>query len=297
MGSVIALTISKPVEIRMFKTEIDAKLYEKQLELQKEYEKRTTANFEERLKVVEGDLGKIVAERQKIVDRIKVAEQAYTDNLMGKANGVGAGNGPLSKALKGQLDAINDELNRFDNLNAAKLNDAEKKRKAILTEKEKALMQNVTVANGLDGLLERLKLAHEIAGFWISLFITLLFMAIELAPIFFKLMMIKSPYDYLDENHKALIIARHGVQKKGHLIGGSDLKDSSGKPINHATELEYEVYLLADKMLEEKIRLLESELKIKQHIIDKHIISKKSDIDAHPEKYIQTEDSSNAQQA
>jgi hypothetical protein len=297
MGSVIALTISKPVEIRMFKTEIDAKLYEKQLELQKEYEKRTTANFEERLKVVEGDLGKIVAERQKIVDRIKVAEQAYTDNLMGKANGVGAGNGPLSKALKGQLDAINDELNRFDNLNATKLNDAEKKRKAILTEKEKALMQNVTVANGLDGLLERLKLAHEIAGFWISLFITLLFMAIELAPIFFKLMMIKSPYDYLDENHKALIIARHGVQKKGHLIGGSDLKDSSGKPINRATELEYDVYLLADKMLEEKIRLLESELKIKQHIIDKHIISKKSDIDAHPEKYIQTEDSSNAQQA
>ena len=291
MGSIIALTISKPVEIRMFKTEIDAKLYEKQLELQKEFEKRTTANFEERLKVVETDLGKIVIDRQKIVDRLKVAEQAYTDNLMGKANGIGAGNGPLSKALKGQLDAINEELNRFDKSNADKLNEAEKKRKGILAEKETALMQNITVANGLDGLLERLKLAHEIAGFTISLFITLLFMSIELAPIFFKLMMIKSPYDYLDENHKAIIIARHGVQKKGQLIPGSEVRDSSGKLINRAAELEYDVYLLADKILEEKIKLLESELKIKQHIIERHIDKKKTDIDAHPDKYIQSDPS------
>ena len=59
---------------------------------------------------------------------------------MGKANGIGAGNGPLSKALKGQLDAINEELNRFDKSNADKLNEAEKKRKGILAEKETALM-------------------------------------------------------------------------------------------------------------------------------------------------------------
>src|SRR5579863_6894589 len=31
MGAIIAMTISKPVEIRMFKTEIDARLYEEQL--------------------------------------------------------------------------------------------------------------------------------------------------------------------------------------------------------------------------------------------------------------------------
>ena len=178
MGAVIALTISKPVEIRMFKTEIDAKLFEKQLELQKDFEKRTTANFEERLKVVETDLGKIYTDRQDLLSRIKAAEQAYEDNLMGKANGVNAGNGPLSKALKEQLETLNADLARFDQINGDKLKESETKRKAILAEKEIALSKNVQVANGLDGLLERIKLSHEIAGFWISLFITLLFMSI-----------------------------------------------------------------------------------------------------------------------
>jgi hypothetical protein len=49
MGAIIAITISKPIEIRMFQTEINNKLYEKQLILQKEFEKRTTANFYEAL--------------------------------------------------------------------------------------------------------------------------------------------------------------------------------------------------------------------------------------------------------
>ena len=35
MGAIIAITISKPIEIRMFQTEINNKLYVKQLELQK----------------------------------------------------------------------------------------------------------------------------------------------------------------------------------------------------------------------------------------------------------------------
>ena len=34
-----------------------------------------------------------------------------------------------------------------------------------------------------------------------------LFMAIELTPIFFKMMLIKSPYDFMNDNVKALIKA------------------------------------------------------------------------------------------
>lgn len=165
-----------------------------------------------------------------------------------------------------------------------------KEKDEIEKNREKAINESQAYSDNLDGLLERIKISHEIAGFWISLFITLLFMSIELAPIFFKLMMIKSPYDYLDENHKAIIIARHGVQKKGHLINQTNLTDGKGNLLNRAAELEYDVYLLADKLLEEKIKLLESELKIKHHIIEKHIDKKKSDIDANPDKYIEPEE-------
>ena len=45
MGAIIAITISKPVEIRMFKTEIDVKLHEKQLEQQQAYKAKTDSVF------------------------------------------------------------------------------------------------------------------------------------------------------------------------------------------------------------------------------------------------------------
>lgn len=275
MGAIIAITISKPIEIRMFQTEINNKLYEKQLELQKEFEKKTTANFEERLKVVEGDLGEVGKQRQDLISRIKIAEQAYTDNLMGKANGIGAGNGPLSKALKSQIDALNTELDRFDQQNGDKINDADKKRKEILAEKEKVLATNVQVAQGLDGLLERIKLAHEVAGFWITLFITLLFMAIELTPIFFKLMLNKTPYDYLSENRDDLIRAENGIEVRYDYY-----KDKEG--IERHLIINHE----AEKMIFEKMKVTEIQKELTEYAIARYKEREKEKIDGNLDEYI-----------
>ena len=275
MGAIIAITISKPIEIRMFQTEINNKLYEKQLELQKEFEKKTTANFEERLKVVEGDLGEVGKQRQDLISRIKIAEQAYTDNLMGKANGIGAGNGPLSKALKSQIDALNTELDRFDKQNGDKIRSADIKRKEILAEKEKVLAKNVKVAQGLDGLLERIKLAHEIAGFWITLFITLLFMAIELTPIFFKLMLNKTPYDYLSENRDDLIRAENGIEVRYDYY-----KDKEG--IERHLIINHE----AEKMIFEKMKVTEIQKELTEYAIAKYKEREKEKIDSNLDEYI-----------
>lgn len=275
MGTIIAMTISKPIEIRMFQTEINNKLYEKQLELQKEFEKKTTANFEERLKVVEDDLGEVGKQKQDLINRIKTSEQAYTDNLMGKANGVGAGNGPLSKALKSQIDDLNAELKRFDQMNGVKIAEADKKRKEILAEKEKVLATNVQVAQGLDGLLERIKLAHEVAGFWISLFITLLFLSIELTPIFFKLMLTKTPYDYLTENRDDLIRAENGIEVRYDYYKGKEGVERH-LIINHE----------AEKMIFEKIKVTEIQKELTEYAIAKYKEKEKEKIDANLDEYI-----------
>lgn len=275
MGVIIAISISKPIEIRMFKTEIDNKLYAKQLEVQKEFEKKTTANFEERLKVVENDLGEIEVQRKDLINRIKSTEQAYQDNLMGKAGGISAGNGPLSKALKDQIDALNVELKRFENSNKAKLDMADKKRNEILAEKERALASNEKVAKGLDGLLERIKIAHEVAGFWITLFVTLLFLAIELTPIFFKLMLTKTPYDYLAENRDDLIRAYNGIEVKYDYY-----KDKEGVErhlvINHDADLK--VY--------ERIKESEIQKELTDYAIEKFKEQEKAKIDENPGSYI-----------
>ena len=275
MGAIIAITISKPIEIRMFQTEINNKLYVKQLELQKEFEKKTTANFEERLKVVEGDLGQVDKKRQDLIERIKKAETEMQDNLMGRVPGILAGNGNLTKKLQGQIDALNAELDRFDQQNGDKIKDADKKRKEILAEKEKVLATNVQVAQGLDGLLERIKLAHEVAGFWITLFITLLFMAIELTPIFFKLMLNKTPYDYLSENRDDLIRSENGIEVRYDYY-----KDKEG--IERHLIINHE----AEKIIFEKMKVTEIQKELTEYAIAKYKEKEKQKIDANLDEYI-----------
>ncbi|MGF1556196.1 DUF4407 domain-containing protein, partial [Paucihalobacter sp.] len=149
--------------------------------------------------------------RKDIIERIKKAEQDYTDQLNGKVPGTIPGNGPLAKALKDNVDRLNTEQNMFDETNKDRISELTNSKRKLILEMDEELAKNQQVAAGLDGLLERIKLAHKIAGVWISLFITLLFLAIELTPIFFKLMLIKSPYDFLKNNVEELIKAEQGI--------------------------------------------------------------------------------------
>ena len=275
MGAIIAITISKPIEIRMFQTEINNRLYDKQQRLITEFEKTTNINFENRLKVVEGDLGEIGKQRQDLIERIKKAETQMQDNLMGRVPGIPAGNGNLTQALQAQINTLNAELERFDRINEIKITDADRKRKELLKEKDDKLKNNEAVAKGLDGLLERIKLAHEVAGFWITLFITLLFLAIELTPIFFKLMLNKTPYDYLAENRDDLIRAENGIEVRYDYY-----KDKEGVErhliINHE----------AEKMIFEKMKVTEIQKELTEYAIAKYKEREKEKIDANLDEYI-----------
>lgn len=275
MGMIIAMTISKPVEIRMFKTEIDIKLREKQLEQQVEYQKKVDKTYTEREKAITAEFGDIAKDRNALNERIRVAEQAYTDNLMGKGEKVPAGNGPLSKALKSQLDDLSNQLKTFDNQNGKDLAELNKRKDFLRIEKDKARSDNTKIANGLDGLLERIKIAHEVAGFWISLFITLLFMAIELTPIFFKLMLTKTTYDYLAENRDELIKAEYGIEVKYDYY-----KDKQGVEkhlvINHE----------AEKLIFEKIKVTEIQKELTEYAVKKYKEREMSKIDNNLDAYI-----------
>lgn len=277
MGMIIAMTISKPVEIRMFKTEIDIKLREKQLEQQAEYQKKVDKTYSDREKLLTADFGKIAEERNSLNVRIKVAEQAYTDNLMGKAVGIVGGNGPLSKALKSQLDDLTNQLTVFDSQNGKDLKELNKRKEALRIEKEIARADNTKIANGLDGLLERIKIAHEVAGFWISLFITLLFMAIELTPIFFKLMLTKTTYDYLAENRDELIKAEYGIEVKYDYY-----KDKQG------VEKHLTVNHEAERLIFEKIELTKIQKELTEYAVQKYKEREIKKIDENLDEYIKT---------
>lgn len=267
MGSIIAITISKPIEIRMFQTEINIKLKEKQTEQQTAYIEKTKKNFQIELDRNSKDLAKYEREIQDKIARHKFLELQYIE----EARIITVG--PRALALKAQMDKVYEEIkNDKQNLEYLKLL---KDKEDIENRLDAALKESQKTADGLDGLLERVKLAHEVAGFWISLFITLLFLAIELTPIFFKLMLNKTPYDYLAENRDDLIRAENGIEVRYDYY-----KDKEGVErhliINHE----------AEKMIFEKRMVTEIQKELTEYAVAKYKVQEKEKIDANLDEYI-----------
>lgn len=267
MGAIIAITISKPIEIRMFQTEINIKLKEKQIEQQTAYIEKTKKNFQIELDRNSKDLAKYEQEIQDKIARHKFLESQYIE----EARIITVG--PRALALKAQMDKVDEEI-RNDKQNTEYLK-LIKDKEDIETRLNSALKESQKTADGLDGLLERIKLAHEVAGFWITLFITLLFLAIELTPIFFKLMLNKTPYDYLAENRDDLIRAENGIEVRYDYY-----KDKEGVErhliINHE----------AEKMIFEKIKVTEIQKELTEYAIAKYKEREKEKIDANLDEYI-----------
>ena len=70
---------------------------------------------------------------------------------------------------------------------------------------------NLLTAKNMNGLLMRIQIAHEIGGYlpWL---IMMLLLSLELSPIFFKMYMTKSAYDYFKENQHRQALADNGIQ-------------------------------------------------------------------------------------
>ncbi|WP_200911901.1 DUF4407 domain-containing protein [Pedobacter sp. Hv1] len=270
MGAIIALTISKPVEIRMFKTEIDVALHAKQIQQEQRYkseiEKVANSEIEKKQNIIREQLNRI--SRLDSISTVRKADIAYENSHGGCSvkciefkNQLAANQAEVS-AIKSDPEFIKVKRD-LENLENDKLN---------------KLKESGKVAAGLDGLLERIKLAHEEAGWIISLFVTLLFMTIELTPIFFKLMLIKSPYDYMEENIKELIKADKGIEIKHNYY-------PDGEGIERDLIINHQVL----RVLKEKVQLLEAQSQLSNEAINVWKNKKHTDINNNTESYLSEE--------
>lgn len=267
MGAIIAITISKPIEIRMFQTEINTELHNEQIKQEQKYKIEIDSLFNKEIRKKE-ELIKVRLDR--ISELQKISDQRKADIAYETANGDCKSK---CEEYKRQLKSNEAEIASLKTDQEyikikSELNEIENNRKIELGKSK-------NVANGLDGLLMRIHLAHEVAGWGITLFITLLFLAIELTPIFFKLMLTKTPYDYLAENRDDLIRAENGIEVRYDYY-----KDKEGVErhlvINHE----------AEKIIFEKIKVTEIQKELTEYAIAKYKEKEKEKIDANLDEYI-----------
>jgi hypothetical protein len=275
MGIIIAITISKPVELRMFETEINVKLYQTQQELYLETKKIAENQIQPEIDRVDANIRALKSEIQTAKEEYVVAETLYLCEMDGTCGTGDVGEGPQTAAKKVRVENLKEDWEDLKLKNGDKIKILETQIVTFQNDKQKRFEKAEASANSLNGLLERIKIAGEIAGFWVTLFITLLFMAIELTPIFFKMMLIKSPYDFMNDNIKALVKAEQGIQ-----IDYDFYKDKEGVQrdlvINHQS----------NNLIREKIKLLQTQADLNDKILDEWKTKEIASIKKDPSKYI-----------
>ena len=288
MGIIIAITISKPVELRMFQQEIEVELNSRRIKEVSKQKKEVTKLYEGEFEQIQEEQIRLRADILSYLEKRDQRQNIYDAEISGEGSISGRGIGPIAKEKKEALDLAKKAYDSVSNINLAaiKILDIKFSEKDSIMQKEIANAE--TSAKSLDGLMARLKIVDELAKGkdedgnvnedaipWIIIFITLLFMAIELTPIFFKMMLIKSPYDYLEDNIKSLQRADLGIEVKYDYY-----EDREGVQRNLV------IHHQANKLLAEKIKLAQTQTELNDFIIDKWKDEEKKNIAKSPEDFI-----------
>ncbi len=205
LAVLLALVISKPLEMKIFEKEIQSELVQMEQEVFKQQEDRVKQRFHAQ---IEEQRAQIAALKSEIADKT-AARDTLARIAVQEADGTGGSRqrnlGPIYRAKKDEAEKAEAELTA---LLAANLPLIQEKEQSIQT-LESGIQAEIAALerSRYDGLAARMEAlarltAKSEAILLASLFITLLFIAIETAPILVKLISYRSPYDYLLHEHE-----------------------------------------------------------------------------------------------
>lgn len=212
LAILIAFVIAKPLELKLFASEIEGELMTMEQELYKTQDNTLRDRYLGRIDSVKNDIAALDMQ-------IKDKEAARNElNLIAiqEADGTGGSQkrnmGPIYKAKKQDADLAQQELNRT----IAEITPLIASKRSAQAALESAMDEDLVIMkrtklNGFAAQLDALGRlgAKSSTIWWASLFITLLFIAIETAPIFTKLISTRSPYDYALDKHERLFENSH----------------------------------------------------------------------------------------
>lgn len=285
---ILGFALSAPLETRILKTEIEQALNEKKLDRENELNTKTDVNIQLKQKNLSielskniSDINSIESEEEKRRIEIAALTNKIQEEIAGRSGSGKAGVGPT--VLRETEDLANQKKDFED---FKKLKDPElkllKTKKAnnefliqdLETQKQKEYIRNKDSASKVDGLMERIKISHEVGG-WIPWVIFCVLLSIEMGPIFFKMMVQKGVYDYLVENYNQRFKAQNGIITKGDLVHSKD----------GAILAEHDQYLEVEKEITSKKQVLEIEAELKAKVLENYHARKKGEINENPENF------------
>jgi Domain of unknown function (DUF4407) len=194
LAIIIAIVISKPLELKIFEKEINQVLLE-------EKNTMTLANKDQLALQYNPSIEALVAEnealKKEVVDKeaeVNTLYETYIAEAEGRKGTEIIGKGPVYKEKREKHDAELAALQALRNVNAEKIAANETQMATLANDYQKKVAETQPVIDGFDGLMARVNALQKLP--WLpSFFIFLLFLAIETSPIIAKLLSPKGAYD------------------------------------------------------------------------------------------------------
>jgi len=204
LAILLALVISKPLEMKIFEREINKKLDDQKIAMATASKEAISNNFPEIL-ALQGQADSLKNEIEKAIVFRNELQVAYDDERFGnKTSGTSGkiGIGTNAKKKEIQLDAAEKYLVEIREDHQQRIDGIQEKIEAYRLVQQQEIERNRVGIDAYDGLAARLDALGVLqkessAIFTASFFITLLFIAIESAPILVKLLSQVGPYDLL----------------------------------------------------------------------------------------------------
>ena len=199
LAIIIAIVISKPLEIKIFEKEINTVLLKEKNEMMLANKKQVANYFQSDLDKNKAQIDSLKSDILKKEKEVNDLYSVYITEAEGTAGTKKLGKGPVYKEKREKHDASLQDLATLKASNQAKITDLEAKAKTLQTDLDKKVTETQPIIEGFDGLMARINALNKLP-FLPSFFIMLLFLAIETSPIIAKLLSSKSEYDFKQED-------------------------------------------------------------------------------------------------
>ncbi|MDH7448022.1 DUF4407 domain-containing protein [Aquimarina sp. 2201CG14-23] len=199
LAIIIAIVISKPLELKIFEKEIDQVLLEQKNDLTLANQEQIATQY---APIINGIDAEIVALKEEISTKeteVNELYETYIAEAEGRKGTEIVGKGPVYKEKREKHDAMLAELVELKKTNAEKITGLEVQKTELAVAYDKQVTDSQPIIDNFDGLMARVNALNELP--WLpSFFIFLLFLAIETSPILAKLLSPKGEYDFKIED-------------------------------------------------------------------------------------------------
>ncbi|WP_179333608.1 DUF4407 domain-containing protein [Winogradskyella costae] len=204
LALIIAVVISKPLELKIFEKEINQVLLEQKNDLTLANQNQIAEQFSPKIAALDNEISGLNAQVDTKEAEVNGLYDTYISEAEGTAGSKLLGKGPVYKEKRDKHDAGLAELQELKSDTQTKIEALETQIATLQDDYAANVETTQPIIDNFDGLMARITALGELP--WLpSFFIFLLFLAIETSPIIAKLLAPKGEFDYKLQDQESTI--------------------------------------------------------------------------------------------